>query len=139
PATEHSVMCCDGSQGEYQTIRRLIKEVYPEGIVSVVADSYDLWNVLGNYLPSLYKEINERQGKVVIRPDSGNPVDIICGHQGEEDGTPASLGALQMLWNTFGGRVNDAGFKELNPKIGLIYGDAITVDRAKVILERMER
>lgn len=126
-------------KAETAYIKHLITTVYPEGIVSIVSDTFDFWSVLTYSLPLLSKEINERQGKVIIRPDSGNPVDIICGHRGEEDGTPASIGALQMLWDTFGGRINDAGYKELNPKIGLIYGDAITVDRAKVILELMER
>lgn len=137
-ATEHSVMTCNGIEREFDTIRRLITEVYPEGIVSIVCDSYDLWRTLGVYLPSLYKEINDRQGKVVIRPDSGNPVDIICGDLRAIRDTSAHQGALQLLWETFGGRINKAGYKELNPKIGLIYGDAITVERAAVILRRME-
>ena len=138
PATEHSVICCNGSEGEFDTIRRLITEVYPDGIVSIVADSYDLWKTLTVYLPSLYKEINARHGKVVIRPDSGNPFDIICGDSHAEEGTPAQKGALQLLWETFGGRVNDAGYKELSPRIGLIYGDAITVDVARNILREMQ-
>jgi nicotinamide phosphoribosyltransferase len=45
---------------------------------------------------------------------------------------------LQLLWEIFGGRVNKDGYKELNPKVGLIYGDAITVDRASLILKIME-
>lgn len=138
PATEHSVMCCGGSDGEYATIKRLITEVYPEGIVSIVSDSYNFWEVLDVILPSLYKEIMSRPGKVVIRPDSGNPVDIICGDLLAEDGTPAHRGALRMLWETFGGTINSAGYKELSPRIGLIYGDAITVDRASLILQIME-
>lgn len=138
PATEHSVMCCDGSEGEFNTIKRLITEVYPEGIVSIVADSYNFWQTMTVYLPSLYKEIDERQGKVVIRPDSGDPVDIICGDMCAIPGTPAHKGALQILWDTFGGRINAAGYKELNPKVGLIYGDAITLDRASLILQLME-
>ena len=138
PATEHSVMCCGGSDGEFATIKRLITEVYPEGIVSIVADSYNFWQTMTVYLPSLYKEIHDRQGKVVIRPDSGNPVDIICGDMCAVRDTPAHKGALQLLWDTFGGRINDAGYKELNPKIGLIYGDAITVERAALILQIME-
>ena len=137
PGTEHSVMCCGGSDGEYETIKRLITEVYPEGIVSIVSDSYDLWRTLTVYLPSLYKEINERQGKVVIRPDSGNPVDIICGDLCAVSDTPAFKGALQLLWEVFGGRINSEGYKELHPKIGLIYGDAITVERANLILKLM--
>jgi nicotinamide phosphoribosyltransferase len=131
-------MCCGGSDGEFDTIKRLITEVYPSGIVSIVSDSYNLWQTLTVYIPSLYKEINERQGKVVIRPDSGNPVDIICGDVCAVSDTPAHKGALQLLWETFGGRINSAGYKELNPKIGLIYGDAITVGRAALILQIME-
>ena len=131
-------MCCGGSDGEFATIKRLITEVYPAGIVSIVADSYNLWQTLTVYLPSLYKEINEREGKVVIRPDSGNPIDIICGDLLAQDGTPAARGALRLLWDAFGGRINSAGYKELNSKIGLIYGDAITVDRASLILALME-
>lgn len=138
PATEHSVMCCGGSEGEFDTIKRLITEIYPEGIVSIVCDSYDLWRTLNVYLPSLFNEITNRQGKVVIRPDSGNPVDIICGDLYAMPDTPAHKGALQLLWETFGGRINAAGYKELNPKIGLIYGDAITVDRAALMLKIME-
>lgn len=138
PATEHSVMCCGGSDGEFATIKRLITEVYPEGIVSIVADSYNFWQTMTVYLPSLYKEINDRQGKVVIRPDSGNPVDIICGDVCAVSDSPAHKGALQLLWETFGGRINEAGYKELNPKVGLIYGDAITVERAALILQIME-
>lgn len=138
PATEHSVMCCGGVDGEYATIKRLITEIYPEGIVSIVADSYNFWEVLDVILPSLYKEIMSRRGKVVIRPDSGNPADIICGDILAHDETPSARGALRMLWDTFGGTINSAGYKELNPRVGLIYGDAITVDRASLILQRME-
>lgn len=138
PATEHSVMCCNGYNGEFDTIKRLITEIYPSGIVSIVSDSFDLWQVLTVYLPSLYKEINERQGKVVIRPDSGEPSDIICGDMCAVPDSPAHKGALRCLWETFGGRINKEGYKELNPKVGLIYGDAITVDKARFILELME-
>lgn len=137
PATEHSVMCCDGPDQEYATIKRLITEVYPEGIVSIVADSYNFWEVMDVVLPSLYKEIMARPGKVVIRPDSGNPVDIICGSEVAAEGNPARKGALRMLWETFGGTINSAGYKELNPRIGLIYGDAITIELASLILRRM--
>lgn len=138
-ATEHSVMTCEGSEGEFQTIKRLITEVYPEGIVSIVADSYNFWQTMTVYLPSLYKEINDRQGKVVVRPDSGDPVAIICGDLLADRDTPAFKGALQILWETFGGRINAKGYKELNPKVGLIYGDAITVERANLILQIMEQ
>jgi len=138
PATEHSVMCCDGSEGEFNTIKRLITETYPTGIVSIVGDSYDFWRTLTEYLPKLKDEINAREGKVVVRPDSGDPLDIITGYYDHPYNSPSYKGALKCLWETFGGTINEAGYKVLNPKIGLIYGDAITVERASEILEAME-
>ncbi|WP_298751976.1 hypothetical protein [uncultured Arcobacter sp.] len=65
--------------GELITIKNLISNVYPNGIVSIVSDSFDFWKVVGEYLPTLKDDIMKRDGKVVIRPDSGDPVDIICG------------------------------------------------------------
>jgi nicotinamide phosphoribosyltransferase len=79
-----------------------------------------------------------RDGKLVIRPDSGNPIDIICGDPLAEWGTPAQKGAIQLLWDTFGGTINEKGFKVLDSHIGLIYGDSITLERAKRIFERLE-
>ena len=79
PATEHSVMCSGSKEGELDTFRRLITETYPKGIVSIVSDTWDLWKVCTEYLPALKDIILARDGKVVIRPDSGDPVDILCG------------------------------------------------------------
>lgn len=79
PATEHSVMCAGGEEDELQTFKRLINELYPSGFVSIVSDTWDFWNVIENFLPKLKKDIMARDGRVVIRPDSGDPVDIICG------------------------------------------------------------
>ena len=79
PATEHSVICAGDKDGEFETFKRLITEIYPNGVVSIVSDTWDLWKVLTDFLPKLKTEIMSRAGKVVIRPDSGNPVDIICG------------------------------------------------------------
>lgn len=79
PATEHSVQCCYGQEEEINTFKRLITEVYPKGTVSVVSDTWDLWKVLTEYLPELKSTIMNRDGKLVIRPDSGDPVKILCG------------------------------------------------------------
>lgn len=79
PATEHSVMCMGGEVGEYDTFKRLISEVYPQGVVSIVSDTWDFWNVINVTAPALYQEIMSRNGKVVFRPDSGDPVEILCG------------------------------------------------------------
>lgn len=137
PATEHSVMCMGTIEDEIGTFRRLICEVYPKGVVSIVSDTWDLWKVLTEFLPALKSEIVTRTGKVVIRPDSGNPVDIICGNPKGKNAFEVK-GVIELLWDTFGGITNIKGYKELIPQIGAIYGDSITIDRATQICERLK-
>ncbi len=134
-ATEHSVMCAGSKDDEIGTFRRLLK-TYPTGILSVVSDTWDLWKVLTEYLPKLRNEILEREGKLVIRPDSGDPVDIICGC--DHNDVTIAKGVIELLWEEFGGTINDQGYKVLNPKIGAIYGDSITIHRATQICERLK-
>ena len=136
-ATEHSVICMGTFEDELGTFRRLITEVYLKGIVSIVSDTWDLWKVLTDYLPKLKNEIINREGKVVIRPDSGNPVDIICGNVNGKNENEKK-GVIELLWDTFGGTINDKGYKELILQIGAIYGDSITIDRATQICERLK-
>ncbi|UPT66574.1 MAG: nicotinate phosphoribosyltransferase [Sphingobacteriales bacterium JAD_PAG50586_3] len=136
-ATEHSVMCMGTTEGELETFKRLVCEVYPKGIVSIVSDTWDLWKVLTEYLPTLKNEIVARDGKVVIRPDSGDPVDIICGNpNGKNDNE--RKGVIELLWDVFGGQINAKGYKELIPQIGAIYGDSINLERAVQICERLK-
>lgn len=136
-ATEHSVMCMGTTEGEFETFKRLICDIYPKGIVSIVSDTWDLWKVLTDYLPRLKDTIAARNGKVVIRPDSGDPVDILCGNP---NGTTEAerKGVVELLWDTFGGSTNSKGYKELIPQIGAIYGDSINVDRATRICIRLK-
>ena len=137
-ATEHSVMCMGTIEDEIGTFKRLICEVYPTGIVSIVSDTWDLWKVVTEYLPLLKSEIINRNGKVVIRPDSGDPVDIICGN-GNASSVHEQKGVIELLWDTFGGITNEKGYKELDSHIGAIYGDSITIDRAVQICERLKQ
>ena len=149
PATEHSVMCMGMKDDEVGTFDRLI-DLYPSGILSVVSDTWDLWKVCTEYLPTLKEKILARNGKLVIRPDSGNPVDIICGERfaiydedDEEDtrrqlAEPKNRGVIQLLWDVFGGVINDQGYKVLDPHIGTIYGDSITLGRADEICQRLK-
>jgi nicotinamide phosphoribosyltransferase len=135
-ATEHSVMCMGTTTGEFDTYQRLITEIYPSGIVSIVSDTWDLWKVLTEIIPALKNEILARDGKVVIRPDSGNPTDILCGNpNGKSDAE--RKGVVELLWDIFGGHVNAKGYKELVPQIGAIYGDSITLNRAEEICRRL--
>lgn len=149
PATEHSVMCAGGQEGEQDTFARLL-DTYPSGILSVVSDTWDLWEVCNGILPALKDRILARDGKLVIRPDSGNPADILCGTRSNKNAvhtrevkfpetSPAYFGVIELLWNTFGGTVNEQGYKVLDPHIGAIYGDSITLERARDIIERLER
>jgi len=186
PATEHSVMCLGSKEGEIETIRRLVTQVYPAGIVSVVSDTWDFWQVVTDFAAALKSEILARQpdalgnAKVVFRPDSGDPVKILTGYfctdvasvedsaalrqaraggyeavrdtatgtywlladdaSAQQTLRPAEVkGAVQCLWDTFGGEETDKGYKLLNPRVGLIYGDSITLTRARDILVRLER
>lgn len=148
-ATEHSVMCAGGKDDEQETYERLLT-LYPTGILSVVSDTWDLWKVLTETVPNLKDKILARDGKLVIRPDSGNPADILCGLNSDADriwdndgkpltGTkPEDLGVVELLWDTFGGTITETGHKLLDSHIGVIYGDAINFERAKEILTRLE-
>ncbi|MFD2556277.1 nicotinate phosphoribosyltransferase [Sphingobacterium tabacisoli] len=133
PSTEHSVMCSYGEQ-EIEAFRHLITEVYPSGNISIVSDTYDLWNVVDNVLPQLKDVIMARSGKVVIRPDSGDPVQIICGDP-DADRETVRKGIVERLFEIFGGEVNAKGYRELDSHIGVVYGDSITVERAGKICQ----
>lgn len=137
PATEHSVMCMGGEDDEEETIRRLICETYPNGIISIVSDTWDFWSVIGSTTQVLYDEIMARDGKVVFRPDSGDPVKIICGDPDSAHSEP-KMGAVELLWEIFGGTVNAKGYKVLDPHVGLIYGDSITLPIAWDILKGLK-
>lgn len=136
PATEHAVMCAGSKEGEAETVGRLIEQ-YPDGILSVVSDTWDFFKNISEILPMFKDEILARDGTYVVRPDSGNPVDIICGDPNAPVDSLEHKGAYEILADIFGHTTNEQGFKALNPKIGLIYGDSITLLRQSEILERL--
>lgn len=148
-ASEHSVSTTKiFTVGEQQMIADWLVD-FPKGILSIVSDTFDLWKLITEYLPANKEAIMTRDGKLVIRPDSGNPVDIICGtntgHHGvntwydsEKNSTPTEKGVIELLWDIFGGTINEQGYKVLDPHIGAIYGDSITLDRQIQIYERLE-
>lgn len=220
PATEHSVMCAYGETDEFELFKHLMTNVYPSGFFSVVSDTWDFWKVVGEYLPKLKDTVLARDGRVVIRPDSGNPVDILCGEEidsfelygtdsdsieckdyselrdilfdvwfdsknsdrdtgvgnfkfnvkttdgkfynvkadilnfehyevsviGEvkyevekiEVNELVQKGLIEALWDIFGGTITPQGYKLLDPHIGAIYGDSITIERAEEICKRLE-
>ena len=201
-ATEHSVMCMGTKDGEKETVQRLLG-ITETGIISVVNDTWDTWNHIDVILRSLKDQIMSRDGKFVSRPDSGNPIDIICGltvfkyeYEVPEDSvmkrglpvraynaseismkrdgvqqnkymleisnnkeaaklyivdktfdvkinevkerTPEMKGVVELLDEIFGSNVNSKGFKELDPHVGVLYGDSITKERAEQIFTRLK-
>ena len=136
PASEHSVMCAYG-RDEFESYKRIITEVYPNGFVSIVSDTWDLWSVLTNVIGKLKTEILARNGRVVVRPDSGDPVKILCGDPDSKDEL-IKKGVVEVLWDIFGGIITEKGYKQLDSHIGVIYGDAITLNRAMQICEKLK-
>ena len=132
-ATEHSVMCAGGMENELETFRRLIQDVYPTGIVSIVSDSWDFWQVMTDFTVKLKAQILAREGKVVFRPDTGCPVKMICGDPEAQPHSAEYKGAIECLWDVFGGTTTQQGYKLLDSHVGLIYGDSITIERAEAI------
>ena len=122
PATEHSIMTSIGQAGEMQMAYDIIKK-YPDGILSMVSDSYNIEDAVECYGTVLKDDILARNGKFVVRPDSPR----------FEGDTPKA----QILWlvreldNYFGGSVNSKGYRVLNPKVGVIYGDGLSVEEIK--------
>lgn len=149
-ATEHSVTCSNilenGEENKLEAecnfIKRLLTETYPTGIVSYVADSFDFWSVIHYCLPALKDIIMNREGALIIRPDSGDPVDILCGLDDEVRVRYAERigdrGLIECLWDIFGGTINSKGYKQLDPHIGAIYGDSINLSNCEIILRRLK-
>jgi nicotinamide phosphoribosyltransferase len=137
PATEHAVMCAGGKDDEEQTISVLLDK-YPSGIISIVSDTWDYFNTLNVIYRNLKDKINKRDGKLVVRPDSGKPLHIICGNPNSDD-VLEQKGTLEILGDIFGYTLNDKGYKVLNPKIGVIYGDGMTREVIDEMLNTMEK
>lgn len=143
PATEHSVMCAGGEEAEIETFKRLLR-TYPSGVVSIVSDSWDYWQVITSFAKELKEDIINRVpdslglAKTVFRPDSGDPVKIIVGDPDAEVGSPQYKGSIECLWEIFGGTTNEKGYRTLNQRVGLIYGDSITPERCIAILEGLK-
>jgi nicotinamide phosphoribosyltransferase len=125
-STEHSVMAAnyaiDGD--EITFVKRMLTEIYPNTSFSMVSDTYDYWNMVNNIIPACKEEILAHNGKLLIRPDSGDMVEI-------------TIGTIQKLWEVFGGTINEAGYKVLDPHIGLIYGDGCTLNRVEQIYKAL--
>ena len=199
-SVEHSCttanFAVDGNEEDF--FKKMCTELYPNKPFSFVADSYDYWSFVDNIVRNNKDVILNHNGRINIRPDSGEPEDIICGiapmwkeHESKEafesyytrsemmraiycneydtetelahiyiqidgikyivtweatddediftyrEATVEERGTLDVLWEIFGGTINSKGYKVLNPHIGIVYGDAITLERCEKICEHM--
>jgi nicotinamide phosphoribosyltransferase len=123
PATEHSVMTSQGINGEEALFLDLLNK-YPNGILSIVIDSYDYKRFINEFARKYKNEILARNGKVVFRPDSGDPNTV-------------SLDVLNGLNDIFGSTKNSKGYLELHPKVGMLWGDGLDYDGIRSILFTM--
>ncbi len=153
-ASEHSVSTTKiFTVGEKQMIIDWLKAL-PEGIFSMVCDTFSTWQFI-EYLkdPEIKDLVVNRKGKLVVRPDSGDPVDIICGlkgdlyiHEGNYRISPSGnkssqdekKGVIELLADIFGYTINEQGYKVLPPYIGAIYGDSINLERQESMYERLD-
>lgn len=111
----------------------LLTEVQTKGMLTYVSDTYDYWGIVSKVLPVIKPVIMEREGCFSVRPDSGDPVKIICGDPEAMAGTPEFNGTLFTLKQIFGGSTNAKGYFELDPHIRMIYGDAITAQITETV------
>lgn len=124
PATEHSIMTLLGAEGEKQIFDHVLN-AYPEGILSCVSDSYNIFNAVGELWGKEFKErILHRNGTLVIRPDSGDPVQTL-------------LKVFEMLFDRVGHSTNTKGYRVLPKQVRVIQGDGVDYDSIKTIYETL--
>lgn len=128
PAAEHSTITTWGRHQEKEAFQNMLDRI-PNGAISIVSDSYDVFNackeIWGKALKDCVVERGNRDGRVVIRPDSGKPEDVI-------------ITILEILEKQFGAKENSKGFRVLPSYVRIIQGDGISYESLPKILERMK-
>lgn len=124
---EHSTVTSNYAlDGDEETLlKRALTEIYPNDNFSFLTDSYDHDNFMANVIPACKDEILAHNGTILFRGDSGDPVTIVTD-------------MVFVLWQIFGGTVNEKGYKVLDKHVKAIYGDSITPQRCKAIYEILE-
>lgn len=128
PAAEHSTIITWSKENELEAYENILNEFSGKNkIVAVVSDSYDLWNAIDNiWCNKLFNKVKNNGGTIVIRPDSGEPVYVVCK-------------TIEKLMNNFGFITNKKGYKELPSFIRVIQGDGICLDSIYEILNEMKK
>jgi nicotinamide phosphoribosyltransferase len=124
PAAEHSTITSWGREHEKDAFENMLDQ-FPEGLVAVVSDSYDIYGACREIWGEQLKEkVLARKGTLVVRPDSGHPPTVV-------------VEVLNILGNAFGCEANKKGYRVLNPKIRVIQGDGIDYTMLGEILSAM--
>jgi nicotinamide phosphoribosyltransferase len=124
PASEHSTITSWGEANEVKAMENML-DSYPTGTVACVSDSFDIIRACGQYWGGVLRnKILQRDGRLVVRPDSGDPVETLRQ-------------VFKILWNRFPGTTNEKGFKVLHPNIRVIQGDGVNYESIKDILNMM--
>jgi nicotinamide phosphoribosyltransferase len=126
PAAEHSTMTSWGREREQAAYENMLDAFEGEGrIVAVVSDSYDLDAAVNDiWGGSLKAKVQTRKGTLVVRPDSGDPIE-----------TP--LRTVKALWEKFGGTINSRGYRVLDPHVRVIQGDGMNIESIGRLVDRM--
>ncbi len=125
PASEHSTITSWGKENEAAAMENML-DTYPEGLVACVSDSFDIYKACADIWGTKLKDkIMNRKGCLVVRPDSGDPIDVVCK-------------VLQILGDKFGYTLNDKGFKVLPDCIRVIQGDGCTFEMVDQVLNYMK-
>jgi len=125
PASEHSTITSWGRENEVDAFKNML-DLYPTGLVACVSDSFDIYKACSElWGKELRDQILNRDGTLVVRPDSGDPVTVL-------------LKCLELLGNAFGYTTNEKGYKVLDPHVRIIQGDGIDREAIEDILDALE-
>src|SRR5438270_1016305 len=126
PAAEHSTITAWGRENEDKAYDNILTQ-FPQGLVAVVSDSYNVYEACEKLWGTLLREkVEGRQGTLVVRPDSGKPREVV-------------LKVLDILGAKFGYETNAKGYRVLNPKIRVIQGDGVNYWTIQDALTAMNR
>lgn len=125
PATEHSIMTLKGAKGESEIFGHVLN-AYSEGILACVSDSYNIFNAVGELWGKEFKDkIMQRNGTLVIRPDSGDPVQTL-------------LKVFEILFDRFGFTTNSKGYRVLPKQVRVIQGDGVDYESIQLIYKTLK-
>ncbi len=125
PAAEHSTITSWGESHEEDAYRNMLTQ-FPKGPVAVVSDSFDIYTACRHlWGHQLRDQVESRDGLLVVRPDSGDPAQVVTK-------------VVQILAEQFGSETNEKGFEVLNPKVRVIQGDGVNINSIRAVLQNLQ-